>query len=271
MKKLNLLLFCFSLFFLACSDNTASEAEAKEEVKKEENMTKPESAVKIAPFGATQAYPEAKMASMEYQGGMFKFGVENYELKAQTPDAGDLMCANSDKGQHIHLIIDNKPYAAKYDAEFEYEVEDGEHVVLAFLGRSYHESIKTPQAGMVKRITVEGGNTTNATDVTEPMLFYSRPKGTYVGKKNTDKILLDFYPYNVELGESYGVKVTVNETEVAVVDTWQPYALTGLPMGDNRVTLTLVDAEGKAVDTPLNPVTRTFTLKPDPADTATEG
>ena len=51
-----------------------------------------------------------------------------------------------------------------------------------------------------------------------------------------------------------------------MIDTWQPYYIEGLPMGENTITLTLVDAEGKKVDTPLNPVTRKFTLAADPAE-----
>jgi len=35
-------------------------------------------------------------------------------------------------------------------------------------------------------------------------------------------------------------------------------------MGENTIELTLIDKDGNVVDTPLNPVTRTFTLKADP-------
>lgn len=267
MKKLGFLFFALAFVFSSCGDSSAPATDT-EKMTPEADTTEAEapSAVTIAPFGATKDYPTAKMTSMDYQNNTFKFGVEDYELGAQTPDADQLMCANSAKGQHIHLIINNEPYLAKYEAKFEHAVEDGEHVVLAFLGRSYHESIKTPTAGMVKSVKVKDGSATAMNDITEPMLFYSRPKGTYVGKKNTEKILLDFYPYNVELGEDYKVKVEVNGTEVASLDTWQPYAITGLPMGDNKVTLTLTDKAGATVETPLNPVTRTFTLKPDPAE-----
>src|SRR5210317_97697 len=40
----------------------------------------------------------------------FGFQVEGYELGAQTSDAGANGLANSAKGQHIHLILDNGPY-----------------------------------------------------------------------------------------------------------------------------------------------------------------
>ena len=39
-------------------------------------------------------------------------------------------------------------------------------------------------------------------------------------------------------------------------------------MGENVITLTLIDKEGKKVNIPLNPVTRKFTLKADPTTTS---
>ena len=66
-------------------------------------------------------------------------------------------------------------------------------------------------------------------------------------------------------GTDHMVKATING-EDHMIDTWQPYYVEGLPMGENTITLTLVDAEGNTVDTPLNPVTRTFTLQADPAE-----
>ncbi len=40
------------------------------------------------------------------------------------------------------------------------------------------------------------------------------------------------------------------------------YVIEGLPMGENTINIKLVDAQGNAVDTKMNNVTRTFTLKP---------
>jgi hypothetical protein len=265
MKNLFLFLIITLVGFTSCQSEANSSQKTEEIAVVEKKADKPEPfPITIGAFGATQDYPDAKMTSMDYQKGMFKFGIENYELTAQTPDAGQLMCANSGKGQHIHLIIDNGPYMAKYENKFDVEVADGEHTILAFLGRSYHESIKNGNAAVTKKVMVKDGSIVDAKDVKEPMLFYSRPKGTYVGK-DTEKLLLDFYPVNVNLGADYKVKVEVNGQMIALLNKWQSYALGGLPMGQNKVTLTLTDGEGKTIDTPLNPVTREFTLKADPA------
>ena len=239
------------------------ESETTEEQSTEEEATE-EMAYTLTPFSESTAYPNAVMESMSFANGQFDFTMSNYELGIQTPDAGTKMCANSDKGQHIHLIVDTQPYAAKYEASFPYEIEDGEHYLLAFLSRSYHESIKNGTADIAQKVTIENNTITSREDVEAPMLFYSRPKGTYVGKANTEKVMLDFFLKNVDLGDEYMVKAQIND-EVHMIDTWQPYYIEGLPMGETLITLTLVDKEGNKVDTPLNPVSRKITLMEDPA------
>lgn len=263
MRSLSLL-FLFGLFLFACGGPAP---EAEDTADKTEETTETTTEAKkytLTPFTPSPSFPDAKIESVEYKEGKFSFGVagETYQLGAQTPDADAKMCANSGKGQHIHLIIDNKPYAAKYEADFDYDVEDGEHYLLAFLSRSYHESIKTEDASVIYKVNVADKGINDMAEVEDPMVFYSRPKGTYVGEKDTKRVMLDFYLANVSLGAAYKVKADINGEE-HMVDTWQPYYIDGLPMGKNSITLTLVDAEGKAVDTPLNPVTREFELKAD--------
>ena len=263
MRSLSLLLL-FVMFLVACG-GPAAETDNTTEKKEEPTETTAESKkFTLTPFDPSPSFEDAKIETMEYQDGTFTFGVsgDSYELGAQTPDADAKMCANSGKGQHIHLIVDNKPYAAKYESTFDYDIEDGEHHLLAFLSRSYHESIKTDDASVVYKVNVANKGIDKVTEITDPMVFYSRPKGTYVGEKDTKRVMLDFYLANVTLGDAYKVKATING-EDHMIDSWQPYYIDGLPMGKNSITLTLVDGEGNAVDTPLNPVTREFELKAD--------
>ncbi len=258
----NLLFFATTaLCIMACNSNTSTPADAPDPVEEVSSAQ-----ITISPKAAGQDYPDATITDWNFKDGMFDFDIkaESYELGGQTPDAGSTMCANSGKGQHIHLIVDNKPYAAKYTSEFEYKLEDGEHNILAFLSRSYHESIKTPEAHRAVKAIVKNNTFTSIEPVTEPMLYYSRPKGTYVGK-DAQSLLLDFYLENVSLDANHQVKVETNG-QTFMLDKWQPYVLEGLPMGENTVTLTLVDGEGKRIDAPLNPVSRTFTLQADPLE-----
>lgn len=219
----------------------------------------------LTAFDPSASFPEAKINQYGYENGKFTYEVENYILGEQTSDAELKMCANSGSGQHIHLIIDTLPYIAKYETEFEQIIEPGEHFILSFLSRSYHESIKSPNAFKAEKVTVsESGSFEAREDISEPMLFYSRPKGTYIGVQETEKVMLDFYLLNTRLSENVKIEAKING-ESHLIEEWQPYYVEGLPLGENTITLTLVDGEGNAIDTPLNPVTRTFTLKEDPA------
>ncbi len=216
----------------------------------------------VSDWPSSPSYENAMISSLSYAKGVFNFNVENFDLGAQTSDAETKMCANSGKGQHIHLIVDDLPYAAKYESNFEHDISDGEHYILAFLSRSYHESIKKLETHLVAKVTTKDKSITSAEGVTRPMIFYSRPKGTYVGK-DTENIMLDFFLINPKIGSHHYVEADING-EVHRLEKWAPYSLKGLPMGENTITLTLKHKNGTIVDAPLNPVSRTFMLKPDP-------
>ena len=255
--------FCFA----ACGGEAPNANDTETTTENTEDATPPAAEITTSAFSASPEFPDAKLELRGYENTLFNFHVSNYELAAQTADAPQKMCANSDKGQHIHLIVDDQPYAAKYEAQFNHEVADGDHHILAFLSRSYHESIKTADAHIAVKGTVQNNSLTSKEPITDPMLFYSRPKGTYVGKANTDKVMLDFYLVNTTLAaDGNKVKVTVNGEDKFTLDEWKPTFLEGLPMGDNKIKLTLVDNAGNAVDAPLNPVERVFTLKADPVE-----
>lgn len=252
-----IILLCFLGFSSCKNDNKVAET-------KTETLKTAANKYTLTPFAKSQDFMGAELQNMTYNEGVFNFSVggEGYELGQQTPDKDSKMCANSAKGQHIHLIIDNEPYAAKYTSSFEYDVEDGEHYLLAFLSRSYHESIKTRKAAIHAKIEVKDKKLTQIDGISEAMVMYSRPKGTYVGKNETDKVMLDFYLLNADLANGYGLTANING-EVHTIDKWEPYYIEGLPMGENTVELTLLDGQGKAINSPYNPVKRTFTLMDD--------
>ncbi len=225
--------------------------------------------VKLVAFPSSVEFQDAMLTNMSYKDGRFDFKVTSdlYQLGQQTPDAANKMCANSGKGQHIHLIVDNKPYAAKYTASFDHEVSDGDHTVLAFISRSYHESIKSKGASILKNVKVKDGNIIDESNYESPGIFYSRPKGTYVGK-DTKSVMLDYYVANVATDDTgmllgnYSIDVDINGEKFSVKQ-WKPHFIEGMPMGENTVTLTLLK-DGKPAQVPLKPVTRTFTMKEDP-------
>ncbi len=196
----------------------------------------------------------------------FTFDVKNYELKMQTSDNGNKQCNNSAQGQHIHFILDEMPYKALYEPKNEVTLANGtEHYLMVFLSRSYHESIKSPGAAAVYHFKIdEKGKLVKMDDPKTPMLFYSRPKGDYLGADTTN-ILLDYYVWNCGLGaDSFKVNVDVTssteELTSFTLDKWEPRFINNLPTGKNKVTLSLIGKDGNAIEGPCTSATREFNL-----------
>ena len=239
------------------SQETASQGETTE--------AEPESSISLVEVSSPQ-FPDAALEMTEplgetnYDEGeiQFKFDVKNYQLGVQTSDAATKGCANSANGQHIHLIINGEPYLALYEPVHVANLESGNHLVLSFLSRSYHESLKHYGAYALRQFTV-GETDQEPVDTTQPLLFYSRPKGEYQGA-DTDRVLLDFYLVNTDLSAGGNkVRATINGNEF-IIDKWAPYFIEGLPAGENRIKLELIDMNGNLIEGPYNSVERTINL-----------
>ncbi len=244
----------------------AEETEVQTEMEVQTLMEK--DGLRLIPMTDSPKFPDAQLAlntptsdaNVEAGAVSFDYTVTNYELGIQTSDVDKKTCANSAQGQHIHLILNNEPYTAHYEASFTRELEPGHYVALSFLSRSYHESIKTENAYVVRQFTV--GDAEGEADLSAQHLFYSRPKGEYTGE-DTKQVMLDFYLVNTSISpEGNKVRATVNATTEFMIDTWQPYLIEGLPMGENTIKLELVDNMGNLVEGGFNSVERTFTLAP---------
>ena len=189
----------------------------------------------------------------------FSFDIKNYDLGIQTKKEFNYDLANSGKGQHIHFILNNGPYSAHYDQNFDYELPDGNNVVLAFLSRSYHKSVKNSDAYVLTQI-----GDSNTINLESEFLFYSRPKGTYEGL-DTEKLLLDFYLVNTKLSPTGNkVKLTIKQgtfTHQFLIDSWDAYYIEGLDKGDVKIKMELINKEGNLIETPFNPSERVVTLK----------
>ena len=215
--------------------------------------------IKLTKLEGSPPYSNAKISAAsitpenekEY---VFSFDVSNYELGAQTKNDIESQLANSAKGQHIHFIVNNGPYSAHYTNNFKKKLEKDNNVILAFLSRSYHESVKNPNAFVLTQIGE------NKIDLNKEFLFYSRPKGIYKGK-DTEKLLLDFYLINTTISPNGNkVKATINDVEFIITE-WAPYYLEGLPKGEVTIKLELINSEGKLVNSPFNPSVRTVILE----------
>ena len=188
------------------------------------------------------------------EGYKFSFDVNQYELGMQTLKDFDYQLANSAKGQHIHFIVNNGPYSAHYEDNFTKNLEKENNVILAFLSRSYHESVKNKNAFVLTQLGE------NKIDLNSEFLFYSRPKGTYKGKA-TEKLLLDFYLVNTDISKDGNkVRATIEGTEF-IIDEWAPFYIEGLPKGEINIKLELIDSSGSLIETPFNSSVRKVILE----------
>jgi hypothetical protein len=226
--------------------------------------------LKLSAFDTSPKFPDARLTLVQPAAGStvaatevpFKYELANYQLTAQTEGPAHEDHANSAQGQHIHNIVDNEPYTAHYETTFTKPIKEGSHVVLSFLSRSYHESLKHKEAYDLRVVNV-GKSTAGPGadfDTKGQHLFYSRPKGEYVGN-DTKKVMLDFYLVNTSLApDGNKVRATINGTPF-MIDHWLPQTIEGLPMGESTIKLELLDKDGKVIPGPFNTVERKITLK----------
>ncbi len=201
-------------------------------------------------------------------------------------------------GNHVHVILDNQPYAAHYmwDEGFELRnVTDGEHTLRLFPSRPWHESYKNEKAFRILKFSVKNGQadetkpTTDGNgmkladakqaegadvkesaagkvDFAKPLLTYSRPKGEYKGD-DAKAIMIDFWLSNAKLkddGGEYTVNYSVNDGPTKMITKWEPIWLTGWSNCKNTVKLWLVDKDGKDVENGgYNSTTREINVRPE--------
>jgi len=217
------------------------------------------SKITLTKLEGSPAYENAKLEidtiAFQEQEYSFKFNVLDYNLGEQTEKEFSFDLANSGKGQHIHFIVNNGPYSAYYSNKFDKKLEEGNNVILAFLSRSYHESVKNPNAFFLTQIG-EG----DKIDLSKEFLFYSRPKGAYSGT-DTEKLLLDFYLVNTSISPTGNkVRATIQGSEF-IIDEWVPYYIEGLPKGEISIKLELINNEGDLIQTLFNPSVRKVILE----------
>jgi hypothetical protein len=179
--------------------------------------------------------------------------------------------------QHVHLILDARPYKPIYDAKAPIKLSEltggdplaeGQHVLVAFPSRANHESVKTPGALTITEFWVgkKGAKADVAQDITKPTLVYSRPKGEYKGDM-ASHVLVDFQLVNDKLAQGKDhvhISVTgpgVDGDKSADATTFgPPFYLDNLQDGSYEVKLELLGSDGKALPGSWNTTTRKITV-----------
>lgn len=179
---------------------------------------------------------------------------------------------------HVHLILDNKPYKAIYDTKAPVKLSElaagealaeGRHVLVAFPSRANHESVKTKGALAVVPFWVGKKGDAKDAPTKNPMLIYSRPKGDYSGEM-ANHVLIDFQLANVTLAEGkehVHIAVTgpgIDKALEAKAEKFgTPFYLDNLQNGQYALELQLRDAAGKPIEGPWNTTKRTIKIDHD--------
>jgi hypothetical protein len=171
----------------------------------------------------------------------------------------------SKQGQHIHVIIDDKPYMANYVNGQPFNVgvlAPGAHTIRTFPSRSWHESVKVPAAFASRAFYVgaKPAGDSLASELKQPFITYSRPKGSYAATDSV--ILLDFFATNMKMDSAgYKVKVSVDGNDVKTLTEWRPYYIRGLNKGEHTISLQLIDAQGNGVPGRFNNPSQKITIQ----------
>jgi hypothetical protein len=231
------------------------------------------------PSDTPKKLPKVTVTSPAAEQSIAPDKAKDFDVKIQVKD-----WETQTGGPHVHLILDNKPYKPVYDAKAAVKLGDlvpagetvaeGEHLIVAFPSRMNHESVKGQGALAMVHFWV-GKKGKSEWKAKDPMLVFSRPKGTYNASK-ADHVLVDWYLANAELGDGkYSIKATVtgpdlgNDGRTLKITEWKPYALDNLRNGDYKIAMELDDKDGKAVPGAWNSTTRTITINRDaPEDPA---
>jgi hypothetical protein len=171
----------------------------------------------------------------------------------------------SKQGQHIHVIIDDKPYMANYVNGQPFNVgvlAPGAHTIRTFPSRSWHESVKVTAAFASRAFYVgsKPANDSLTSELKRPFITYSRPKGSYSASDSV--ILLDFFTSNLKMDSAgHKIKVSVDGKEIQTLSEWRPYYIKGLGKGEHTISLQLIDAQGNAVPGRFNNPSQKITIE----------
>lgn len=203
------------------------------------------------------------------------------KVKLQVQDLPIFQDEELGLGPHLHLILDNEPYRAVYDTSVYdtsqplilEDLEPGTHTLRVFASRPWHESFKNEGAYAQTTFHVFTKTQTNNPDLNQPLLTYSRPKGSY----GAEPIMLDFYLTNAPLHlvaqedvqddvSDWQIRVTINGQSF-ILDKWQPVYLKGFKQGKNWLEIELLDEQGNLIDNKFNNTARLITYQARGQDT----
>lgn len=214
--------------------------------------------IPCAPLDSSIHYSNVLLQNYTYTENQMMFQPVNLRLGGMTPltESRPKTFPKTNKGNHLHICIDNKQHHISNSSIFDLPLPDGEHTLTAFISRSFYESIKNPETIIAKEIGIRNGELYMSKNFSSIDIVYNAPMGTYL---EGEPILLDFVLVGTTLEQGGNqVKITINNQKSFSVNNWQAYLLQGLTIGNYEVKLELLDASGKQIAAPTS---QNFTIK----------
>jgi hypothetical protein len=221
------------------------------------------------------AYPE-NTSSKKANPIWVQVRLQGYALGTDSQFPRAKQVANSDRGQSLHIVVDNKPYfpvsgpgidpydeigdyfEESYKFLLPFDLKEGSHTLRVYCARSFGESLKNESSFDAVNFFVGKKESDSNVDLRAPMLTYNEPSMRFFYEEGLP-ILLDFFLSNCELSsDGFKVKVTIDDSYSQVLTSWQPYYIYGLKRGKHKIMLELIDVDGNLSSGSYNSSTRSF-------------
>jgi hypothetical protein len=181
----------------------------------------------------------------------FKLGINKIEfnnhyfnLGENTSEENVYGCRLNESGQYLGVIKPNGSIKKVINTQFETDVNQGDNFYLCYLSRSYDLSIKNPNASFLFKIKADKNGCFSETYLSDTVIALLQPRGSFT-INNRNRILLDFYLKNVEIGDGY-ISLIIDNVEFKL-RKWVPFWISGLDLGRHKVSIELKNKGGESI------------------------
>ncbi len=190
----------------------------------------------------------------------FELKLEQFTPRGSTVDEKKKGVRLNNNGQFIYVIKNHTQVSKLNDLIIDFELGYGKTNYFLVPSRSYEMSIKNPTSALFFEYVIQEDSSIYK-NIEEPAIFLCSPNGMY-SESYSDKILIDFYLLNTDLQSSGNkVKIVIDDKTIFTVDKWCPYYLEGLKKGTHKISIEIVDKDGKRIDGDFTSVmSQKFTL-----------
>ncbi|MFY0686541.1 MAG: hypothetical protein JXQ90_05220 [Cyclobacteriaceae bacterium] len=196
--------------------------------------------------------------SLNVAGIDINYSLQKFVLGAQSKEIDKKNTINSKKGQSLGIIVNNgKPKHIYSDSLNSIKSSrNSDCLVFTYLTKSNGVGLKNNDAYDLNYI----GNQ-DSVDLTAPRLIMVQPaRNSKVKFKQKDKVLLDFYPLNIVIGEEdYKIRMKIDSTTFTL-DKWAPYRIMGLNPGKHSISLKLINQRKSSSKEKLEIVKHNFVI-----------